>query len=107
MEKTPQPDIVEDGEDQVDENYNPEEEVFEGNWKIIDLPVVVPVTDDEHIETLWECKMLLYRWDKDQWKERAKGEFKFIREKKSTKIRGVLRQATTNKVMGNFFGRTL
>lgn len=106
MEKDNKADPVEDGDEQVDENYNPEEEVFEGNWKIIDLPEVAQTTDEEHCETLWECKMLLYRWDKDQWKERAKGDFKFIKEKKSGKIRGVLRQATTSKVMANFYGKS-
>ena len=34
MEPKKEEEIKEDGEEQVDENYNPEEEVVDGNWKI-------------------------------------------------------------------------
>ena len=94
-----------DGEEQVDENYNPEEEVVDGNWKIIDLPKVDVQTGEETQETLFEAKMKLYRFDNNQWKERAVGIFKFLKDKQSGKIRGVLRQDVTNKIMANFFGR--
>ena len=106
MEKDKAPETVEDGDEQMDENYNPEEEVFEGNWKIIDLPEVSNSSDDDHVENLWECKMMLYRWDNAQWKERAVGQFRFVKDKASGKIRGILRQTTTNKIMANFYGRT-
>ena len=57
-----------EGEEQVDENYNPEEEVVDGNWKIIDLPKVDVATGEETQETLFEAKMKLYRFDNNQWK---------------------------------------
>lgn len=100
---------ADDEEEQVDENYNPEEEVVDGNWKIVDLPQVTPANLDDIADTLWECKMKLYRFDKtkqggSEWKERAVGIFKFIKDKKDDKIRGLLRQDTTNKIMANFYG---
>lgn len=91
-------------EDEVDANYNPEEEVCDGNWKIVDLPMVQLPKEEEESDTLWECKLKLYRYDVDQWKERAVGQFKFLKDKKSGKIRGVLRQVTTEKIMAHFFG---
>lgn len=105
MEPKKEEEIKEDGEEQVDENYNPEEEVVDGNWKIIDLPQADVKTWEETSEILWEAKMKLYRWDKDQWKERAVGQFKFVKDKQTGKIRGVLKQDTTSKIMANFYGR--
>ena len=94
-----------DGEEQVDENYNPEEEVVDGNWKIIDLPELHVSNGEDKCENLWECKMKLYRFDNNQWKERAVGIFKFLKDKESGKIRGVLRQDVTSKIMANFYGK--
>ena len=102
-----QEDHKEEAEDHVDENYNPEEEIFDGNWKVIDLPKVDSLKPEDVAETLWECKMKLYRWDVDQWKERAIGQFSFIKDKSSSKVRGILRQEVTNKIMANFYCSSL
>jgi len=88
------------------EDYNPEEEVVaDGNWKIVDLAPVEVKTGEETTECLMECRIKLYRFDNDQWKERAVGTFKFLRNLEDKRISGVLRQDTTNKIMANFYGK--
>ena len=87
------------------EEYNPEEEVVaEGNYKIIDLPEVEVTTGEENDENLFECTVKLYRFDNGQWKERAVGVFKFLKNTTDGKVRAILRQETTNKIMANFYG---
>ena len=91
---------------QKKQDYNPEEEVVaDGNWKIIDLPEVDLGSGEEAEENLFECTVKLYRYDDKQWKERAVGQFKFLKHKQNNRARGILRQVTTKKIFANFFSK--
>lgn len=90
-------------EEVMDPNYNPEEEVAEGNWKIVDLPVVHLDNGEQNEEEVWKVRAKLYRWREKQWKERGIGELRFLRNKTSGKMRCALRQEQTMKVRCNFF----
>nr|GFA27156.1 Ran-binding protein 1 homolog a-like [Tanacetum cinerariifolium] len=49
------------------------------------------------------CKAKLYRFDKEgnQWKERGAGSVKFLKHKKTEKVRLVMRQSKTLKICAN------
>ena len=91
-------------EDMVaDPNYNPEEEVAEGNWKIVDLPEVGAKTGEEDEDEVFKARAKLYRWREQQWKERGIGDLRILRGKDTGKLRCVMRQEQTMKVRCNFF----
>lgn len=94
-------DDYEEGEGQVDENYNPEEEVT-GNWAIVNLPEVPVTTGEESEDVLQKFRAKLYRWVNNEWKERGVGDFKLLQHKTSKVIRAVMRQDKTSKVVANF-----
>lgn len=100
--------MVDQGEEyEVDENYDPEAENFEwGSEKKLNLPEVPVVTGEEDEETLLKLRSKLYRWVKGEWKERGAGDLKFLQNKKDKKIRVVLRQDKTHKVVANFYGKS-
>ncbi|KRW98382.1 hypothetical protein PPERSA_12861 [Pseudocohnilembus persalinus] len=93
-----------DYEDDVDDNYNPEEEVTGGDWKIEkrDLPEVQIVTGEEQEEEVTNFRTKLYRWRDAQWKERGTGDLKLLKNKESQKIRVLMRQDKTKKIVANF-----
>lgn len=97
MEKT------EDNNAGAEENYDPEEEKAEGNWKIVDLPEMKLPTGEEHEEELFSCRVKLYRWNNKEWKERATGVFRILKNKENSRIRCLVRQEVTEKVMCNFY----
>ncbi len=90
-------------EEVTDPNYNPEEEVAEGNWKIVDLPQVTIETGEKDEEEIFKARAKLYRWREEQWKERGVGDFRIIRNKVSGKYRAVLRQDQTLKIRCLFY----
>jgi Ran-binding protein 1 len=66
--------------EEVGENYNPEQEVEIGNFKICDLkPEEEKVK--ENASELFKARSKVYLWDKDssEWKERGVGNVIIIR----------------------------
>ena len=90
-------------EEITDPNYNPEEEVAEGNWKIVDLPAVTVDNGEKDEEEVFKARVKLYRWNDKQWKERGIGDIRILHSKDNGKYRCVLRQEQTMKVRCNFF----
>merc|ERR1739845_287481 len=85
------------------DNYDPEEERAEGNWKIVDLPEMKLPTGEENEEEVYKCRTKLYRWSNKEWKERATGDFRFLKNTVNGKIRCLVRQEVTGKIMCNFY----
>ena len=83
--------------------YNPEEEVAEGDWQVLDLPDVKLESGEENLTELFSARTKLYRWRDDQWKERGVGNFRIMEDKESKKRSCILRQETTMKIMAYFF----
>jgi len=69
--------MADEHDDNVDENYNPEEEVT-GDWAQVNLPEVPVVTGEEDDECINSFRCKLYRWRNQEWKERGIGEMKFL-----------------------------
>lgn len=96
--------------DEQDPNYNPEEEVTEGNWTTpqVEVSEVNVLTGEEDEETFWSHRAKLYRYAKDsgEWKERGTGEAKLLKHKTTKKIRFLLRQEKTLKVVANHLVNT-
>ena len=89
---------------QMENNYNPEDEVStDGQWKLVDLPEVDIKTGEENLEEMFTARTKLYRWRKTEWKERGIGNFRILKNKADNRISGVLRQEQTMKIMANFF----
>ena len=86
-----------------DPDYNPEEEVAEGNWKLIDLPDAEVKSGEEETDEIFNVRAKLYRWRDDQWKERGVGQAKVLKHKKTGKYSFILRQDATMKLMAFFY----
>ncbi len=95
--------MLDKDEDNVDPNYNPEEEVAEGNWKIVDLPQVTIETGEKDEEEIFKARAKLYRWKEEQWKERGVGDIRILKNKITGKHRAVLRQDQTLKIRCHFY----
>lgn len=89
-----------------DELY-PEEEVLEGDWMRphVDIKEVEVQTGEEDEACFWKHRAKLYRWSKEagEWKERGLGEAKLLQHKESAKIRFLLRQEKTLKIVANHY----
>ncbi|CAN6556428.1 unnamed protein product [Malus baccata var. baccata] len=70
---------------------------------IVRLEEVAVTTGEEEEDAILDLKAKLYRFDKDgnQWKERGAGTVKFLKHKKSGKVRLVMRQSKTLKICAN------
>ncbi|KAL8260366.1 hypothetical protein R6Q59_028319 [Mikania micrantha] len=70
---------------------------------IVKLEEVAVTTGEEDEDAILDLKAKLYRFDKDgnQWKERGAGSVKFLKHKKSEKVRLVMRQSKTLKICAN------
>ena len=86
-----------------DPDYNPEEEIAEGNWKLIDLPDAEVKSGEEETEEIFNVRSKLYRWRDDQWKERGIGQAKILKHKETGKYSFILRQDQTMKLMAFFY----
>ncbi|KAK1426851.1 hypothetical protein QVD17_15531 [Tagetes erecta] len=72
---------------------------------IVKLEEVAVTTGEEDEDVIIDLKAKLYRFDKDgnQWKERGAGSVKFLKHKKTEKVRLVMRQSKTLKICANHF----
>ena len=91
-----------DKENSNESDYDPEAEV-EGNWQAVQLPEVPVVTGEEQDEELSKFRAKLYRWREAQWKERGVGEMRLLKNKQNGKIRILMRQEKTLKIVANFY----
>lgn len=48
-----------------EENDNPEEEIKSDTWKIVDLPEVQQVRDEDIAEIKFSARARLYRWNEE------------------------------------------
>lgn len=63
---------------------------------------VAVVTGTEGEVCIYKQRVKLYRFNDNQWKERGIGNCKLLRNDKEMKIRFVMRQEKTLKVVANF-----
>ncbi len=69
---------------------------------VLTLPIVPIVTGEENYDCIFKMRAKLYRFRDDEWKERGTGQFKLLRHKTNHRIRAVMRQEKTLKVVANF-----
>ena len=62
---------------------------------------------EENEDIIFKMRAKIYRWREDEWKERGTGIMKLLRNKQNYKIRFIMRQEKTLKVVANFFGKRL
>ena len=51
---------------------------------------------------MFKMRAKIYRWRDDEWKERGTGMMKLLRHKENYRIRFIMRQEKTLKVIANF-----
>ena len=90
-------------EDEKEKEFNPEEEVVEGNWKIVDIPLVEVDNGEKEEEELFSARAKLYRFDNEEWKERGVGNFRILKNKNSQRRRAILRQDQIFKFRCHFW----
>lgn len=73
----------------------------------VDVKEVEVKSGEEDEETFWKHRAKLYRWAKEtgEWKERGLGDAKLLKHKESGKIRFLLRQEKTLKIVANHYGQ--
>lgn len=106
QEKKPSDDTAADGGNgSGDERYYPEEELTEGNWNTpqVELKQVEVMTGEEEEEEFWKHRAKLYRFMNGEWKERGVGNAKLLQHKETKKIRFLLRQEKTLKIVANHY----
>lgn len=86
-----------------DPDYNPEEEVAEGNWKLVDLPDQEIKSGEEETDEVFSVRAKLYRWRDAQWKERGVGQAKILKHKVTSRHSFILRQDQTMKLQAYFY----
>ena len=84
-------------------DYNPEEEVVEGNWKLVDLPVINVDNGETDEEEMFQARAKIYRFDDKQWKERGVGSFRILKNKVSGRYSAILRQDQVLKFRCHFW----
>lgn len=96
---------AEGGNASGDERYYPEEELTEGNWNTpqVELKQVEVMTGEEDEEEFWKHRAKLYRFVNGEWKERGVGNAKLLQHKETKKIRFLLRQEKTLKIVANHY----
>jgi hypothetical protein len=110
QEHAREPTAQEEGEDEhvVEEEVT----VVEGWAPSVTLEVKEEVhTGEEEEETIYTHRSKLYRWipntEEDgpagEWKERGTGDVKFLKHKQSGKIRLLMRQEKTGKIVANHY----
>jgi len=91
-------------DDEDDDNVQEEVVVVHGWTPSVSLEVLDSVaTGEEEEEQLWSQRSKLYRFREDEWKERGLGEAKLLKNKANGRIRFLLRQEKTLKVVANHF----
>lgn len=61
------------------------------------------MTGEEDEDTIFKTKCKLYRIHDGQWKERGQGDMKLLRHKTHKKIRLIMRQEKTHKIVANHY----
>ena len=84
------------------EYFNPEEEVKINPTEACKLPKVEIKTGEEDEDLIYKGRGRLYRFRDGEWKERGTGDMKLLRHKTEKKIRFILRQDKTLKIVANF-----
>ncbi len=102
-EPTKDPKAEEHKEDEEGEEDEDVQKEVVGNWKIVDLPVIPVVTGEEQEEELAKFRSKIYRFRKQEWKERGVGELRFLKHKVSNMIRILSRAEKTHKCTVNHF----
>ena len=82
--------------------FNPEEEVKINPSDKCTLAQVKILTGEEDEDLIFKIRAKLYRFRDGEWKERGTGDLKLLRHKKDKKIRCILRQDKTLKIVANF-----
>ena len=82
--------------------FNPEEEVKISPSQACSLPKAEIKTGEEDEDLIFKGRGRLYRFRDGEWKERGTGDMKLLRHKKDKKIRFILRQDKTLKIVANF-----
>mmetsp|Transcript_5923 Transcript_5923/g.20421 ORF Transcript_5923/g.20421 Transcript_5923/m.20421 type:complete len:251 (-) Transcript_5923:41-793(-) len=83
---------------------NPEEECQAEFKPVVQLEKAEVTTGEESEEVKLEYKAKLYRYDfeKQEWKERGVGPCKILEDKKTKKIRVLMRRDKLHKICANF-----
>ena len=84
------------------EYFNPEEEVQINPTNNLNLAKVEVKTGEEDEDLIFKSRGKLFRFRDGEWKERGTGDLKLLRHKKEKKIRFILRQDKTLKIVANF-----
>ena len=84
------------------EYFNPEEEVKINPTDNCNLAKVEIKSGEEDEDLIFKSRGKLYRFRDGEWKERGTGDLKLLRHKKDKKIRFILRQDKTLKIVANF-----
>ena len=84
------------------EYFNPEEEVKITPSTACTLPKAEIKTGEEDEDMIFKGRGRLYRFREGEWKERGTGDMKVLRHKTEKKIRFILRQDKTLKIVANF-----
>ena len=84
------------------EYFNPEEEVKIAPSTACTLPKAEIKTGEEDEDMIFKGRGKLYRFREGEWKERGTGDMKLLRHKTDKKIRFILRQDKTLKIVANF-----
>lgn len=101
-----------DDDGEVDENYDPEAEVGFDSKGVPTLPLVPLTSGEESDETLTQFRAKIYRWNDNQWKvgtdhkyekERGAGDLKILKNKTTNRIRVLMHQDKTGKLIANHF----
>ena len=84
------------------EYFNPEEEVKISPSQACSLPKAEIKTGEEDEDLIFKGRGRLYRFRDNEWKERGTGDMKLLRHKTDKRIRFILRQDKTLKIVANF-----
>jgi hypothetical protein len=84
------------------EYFNPEEEVKINPSDNCNLAKVEIKTGEEDEDLIFKSRGKLFRFRDGEWKERGTGDLKLLRHKTNKKIRFILRQDKTLKIVANF-----
>ena len=84
------------------EYFNPEEEVQINPTNNLNLAKVEVKTGEEDEDLIFKSRGKLFRFRDGEWKERGTGDLKLLRHKTEKKIRFILRQDKTLKIVANF-----
>ena len=91
-----------DSDDDNGDYFNPEAEVAIAGDKVCELPKEIVKSGEEDEDLIFKIRAKLYRWRSNEWKERGTGDVKILRHKTDKRIRMILRQDKTLKIVANF-----